>query len=144
MSFFLKFVKACSSACPSSKPLESPTDCYLVPPNDTRLRRTHEGWVSFQSFYARLVAKSIRLDDRPASHLMKRALEDRITPGLQMSDAYIRGPCEWIMQAGPHLFFRIGDIEILQAHKLGQWRFGQGVILPRERWESWKESLKLL
>lgn len=74
---------------------------------------------------------------------MKRALEDRITPGLQMSDAYIRGACEWIIAAGPHLFSRIGDTETIWAQNSAKWPFKQGAI-PRERWEIWGNRLKVL
>lgn len=123
--------------------LLSHTDCYLVSPNDARLRRTHDGWVSFQSFCARLVAKGILLDDRPALHVMKQALEDVLPPEPRMSDAYIRGACEWIIQAGRHLFVRIGCIEMLRAHELGHWWFGQGAV-PRDKWESWKNRLRVL
>lgn len=99
--------------------------------------------MSFQSFYARLVAKGIPLDDRPAFHLMKQALEDPLPPEPRMSDAYIRGACECIIAAGPHPFSRIGDIETSLAHNSAKWPFRQAA-LPRERWGSWEKGLKVL
>lgn len=134
---------ACSWASPSPKPLESPTDYYLVPRDDTCLRRTYSGWMSFQLFYACLVAKNILRDDSPASNVMKQALDDPLLLEPRMSDAYILGACDWIIAAGSQLYFRIVFIETLWAGHLAQWPLRQGAI-PRERWESWKKRLKVL